>query len=197
MPFTDHSDVDVQIKARLKQLPAAVRTAIASVDIKRGLQALSKDQQLHLDQWQLLEDEVMFAILGLEKASKLKENIEKHVGISTDVAATLSDKISNTIFEPIRQELERLLEHPEAQEKQLSAVQTARDQAIAEAQPTPQAPKDVPPQPASTPITPATPPQPTPDVKVTRPSESSAYKPGEASAMRKNISDDPYREPAI
>ena len=168
-------------------LPKIVQDAITSADIEKNLRALSDTQKLHLDQWQTLENEVMLTLLGLQQIESLEKNIKNEVGVTAEIAHGLAENINKIVFEPIRQELERQLEHPEAKEKEVSGVEAAKNAALASA--------EAPPAPPA--VKPATPPSPAPDIKITRPSESTAYKPGETSAVRAAVHDDPYREPPL
>lgn len=179
----------------MAQLPPVVRSAITSADVEKNLRTLADTHKLHLDQWQVLENLVMMTLLGIQQSDLLEKNIVSEVGVSADAARELAENINKIVFEPIRQELERQLEHPEAQEKQFTGVETARNQELAGAQTqnAPVAPA-TPVQPAAPTVQPATPPSPVPDVKVARPSDDSNYKPGETSAQRAAIHDDPYRE---
>ena len=179
-----------QLDEQFKQLPQIVQNAITSADIEKHLRALADTQRLHLDQWQKLENEVMLTLLGIQQIESLQRNIQSEVGVTSEVAQELAESINKIVFEPIRQELERQLTHPDAQAKQVSDVEAARDQTLAGARSVPTAPS-----PSAPAVAPATPPAPAIDVKVTRPSESTAYKPGETSAQRAAVHDDPYREP--
>ncbi|MEK7155268.1 MAG: hypothetical protein AAB734_00130 [Patescibacteria group bacterium] len=179
-----------QLDEQFKQLPQIVQNAITSADIEKHLRALADTQRLHLDQWQKLENEVMLTLLGIQQIESLQRNIQSEVGVTSEVAQELAESINKIVFEPIRQELERQLTHPDAQAKQVSDVEAARDQTLAGARSVPTAPS-----PSAPAVAPATPPAPAVDVKVTRPSESTAYKPGETSAQRAAVHDDPYREP--
>jgi hypothetical protein len=202
------------IGERIASLPAPVRNAIESAELEQHLRGLAEKHKLHFDQWDSLEQEVMLTLLGVHPIEELEINMVSEVGISLDLARTLATDINSMIFEPIRQELERQLEHPEAREKEVSGVEAARQQqlqtsTVAEPAPTavpmtsppatttlaPTPPTPPAPAPVAPAVTPATPPSPVPDVKVTRPSESTAYRPGEASHERKSVTDDPYREP--
>jgi hypothetical protein len=213
MPDTE--DVKKLINERIATLPEPVRNAIVSSEVEQHLRGLAEKHKLHLDQWDSLEQEVMFTLLGIHPIETLEYNMVGEVGISLDLARALAADINTMIFEPIRQELERQLEHPEAKEKEVSGVEAARQQQLqsgATPEPAPVSASTTP-APTSTPTTstspsiaptptapavvPATPPTPTPDIKVTRPSESTAYRPGEASHERKSVADDPYREPIV
>ena len=187
-------DTDLQkaLNERLNELPQVVRNAISSAGVEKRLRALADTQKLHLDQWQTLENEVMLTLLGFQQLTDLEKNIKNEVGVSDDVARTLTMSANEFVFEPIRQELERQLEHPAAQEKEVSDVEAARTQQLNENKEAP--PPSVPTIP---PVMPATPPAPLPEIKVVRPSESTAYKPGEPSSTRAVVHDDPYREPPV
>lgn len=187
MDETDN--LKTELKKRLSALPKVLQDAITSADIDKQLRALSVTHKLHLDQWEKLENEVVLSLLGIQHVEDLEKNIQQEVGISQEVARQIAESISLNIFEPIRQELERQLEHPAAQEKEVSDIEAARTEQLharGEVAATSQAP-----------IFPATPPLPAPEIKVVRPSESSTYKPGEASSTRAVVHDDPYRVPPV
>lgn len=187
-------DVPLQqeLKKRFDALPEVIQKAIKSADVQARLRKLADAQKLHLDQWQVLENEVVLALLGFSPFEDLIENIEKEVGVSREVAESLANEVSTSIFEPIREELERQLEHPEAQAKEVSGVELFAQEALAN--------REVP-IPSTPPISPATPPPPLPENKTVREAPvsggpaSGAYRGGEASSARKDIHDDPYREP--
>ncbi len=175
--------LDEELRSRFAQLPKVVQAAITSAEVEQHLRVLATTYKLHLDQWQVLENQVILALLGALPVRELPERISKTVGVDKKLASVLANDISQTVFEPIRQELERQLEHPDAQEKQLTGTEAAREQLIGAEK------KD------SAPVAPPpTPPTPTVEAAIARAPASGAYKPGEASAVRKSVVDDPYRE---
>ena len=193
--LVNEQGLDAQIQERFKQLPKVVQDAITSADVEKRLRALAETQKLHVDQWQALENEVMLALLGFSPIDELAGSIQKEVGVSEDIAKQIAGDISKIVFEPIRQELERGLEHPEAKTASVSDVEAARIQVLGQA---PIANEGIAiklPEPARPSVAPGTPPQPPPETKVERGPASGAYKPGEASSTRKVVEDDPYREP--
>ena len=193
MPPTDTNPVNDEIEKRFQQLPKVVQDAITSANVEKKLRELADKHKLHVDQWDLLENEVMLTMLGFERPEDLEKNIQKEVGLASETAHALAESINTIVFEPIRQELERQLEHPEAQAETESGVEAARTQILGT--------KEIPlaaPTPAQPPqllIAPATPSAPPPEVTVARAPASGAYKPGEASTERASVVDDPYREP--
>ena len=183
------------VKERFKRLPKVVQDAIMSADVEKHLRELATNQKLHLDQWELLENQVMYTLLGMADSADLEKNIRENVGVPENIARELAVDISRIVFEPIRQELERNLEHPEAKKESISGVEAARTQVLGQA---PTANESIAiklPEPARPSVAPGTPPQPPPETKVERGPASGAYKPGETSIARKVVEDDPYREP--
>ena len=148
------------------------------------MRALADTQKLHLDQWESLENEVMLSLLGFQPIEDLEKSIKNEVKVSDEVAKILTAEISKIVFEPIRQEMERQLEHPDAKPVEMTGVETASKDAIA-AETKPAAPA----------VVPATPPDAPNQEKAVRAPVSESYKPGETSVDRKQVHDDPYREP--
>lgn len=176
--------VNQNLAERFVQLPKVVQNAITSADVERQLRKLVEIHKLHLDQWELLENEVMLALLGLQPVDGLQKNIQTQVGVPQEIATELATDISKIVFDPIRRELERELGSPQAKESAKSDVEVVREQVLAAA--------SVPP-PAS--VVPATPPAPAPAEKAARAPVSENYKAGESSSTRTSVHDDPYREP--
>lgn len=209
MAVPEEKTVDQQLQEAFSQLPPVVQRAITSATVEKRLRELSTKHNLHLDQWQGLENEVMLALLGIQPVETLQKNLEKEVHVDTNTAQALTDAVSKEIFEPIRQELERGLEHPEARKKEMSEVDATRESMLRKDAPagavpqppsgsiaeSPPAPPAFAPPPTAPQIKPATPPPPPPAEKATRTPASGAYQAGESSAARKDVHDDPYREP--
>ncbi len=172
--------VDQQLAEQFKGLPPVVQNAITSADVQKHLRDLANTHKLHLDQWQLLENEVMLTLLGIQPIENLEQNIKNEVGVPAEDAKALAEDISTIVFEPIREELERALNNPDAKAAAESDVEAARTQALAAER--------------AAAVAPATPPPPPPEQKAERAQISQAYASGESSTARKNIHDDPYRE---
>lgn len=169
--------MEEKMKERFAQLPQVVQEAITSSEVEKHLRALSDANKLHIDQWQLLENEVVLALLGMEEVSALEKNIAAKVGVPAEVARSLAEDITKVVFEPIRAELEQSLGHPQPEEKVVTAIDAVAKQAISQEH------SSASPEQKKAPIT------------VTRAPISPAYKPSEPSSARKVIDGDPYREP--
>lgn len=177
-------ELNEKLNARFKELPKVVQDAVTSADVEKHLRSLADTNKLHLDQWQLLENEVMLTLFGFQQPENLAENLKADLDISPDLANSLAADISKVVFEPIRQELERELGNPQAKEVSTTPVEEVRAQVLAEAKSAP------PPS-----VVPATPPPAASTEKATRAPVSEEYKAGEPSSERKSVHDDPYREP--
>ncbi|MBI5470422.1 hypothetical protein HY968_03875 [Candidatus Kaiserbacteria bacterium] len=198
-------DIDKVLKERFLALPKVVQDSIISTDISERLRALASTHKLHVDQWQRLENEVMLTILGIQAVETFSEDIREGVGITAEDAAKLATDINAEIFEPIRKELERELDHPAAEAKVVSDIEASRTQILG-SKPTEPAsslqllassePKKptVPSTPIAPAVLPATPPAPAPDTKAVRAPMSASYTAGQASHERKMVEGDPYRE---
>ncbi len=174
------------IKERFARLPKVVQNAITSADIEKQLRGLATTHKLHLDQWETLENEVIMTLLGINPIEGLRNDLQKQLKVSDEIASALTADISKIVFEPIRAELERGLEHPDAKAAGVSDVEAARTQILGG--------EDKPAAPAAPTVLPATPPAEPPMGKIARAPVSESYKAGETSAARKSVHDDPYRE---
>jgi hypothetical protein len=182
----EENEFETMMQARLAQLPRVVQDAIESADVSGHLRELANTHKLHLDQWETLENEVRMAILGVKNSGDIEQNLVHEVGVSSEVAHDLADDISSLIFEPIRQELERLLDHPDAQAKTETGVEAMTAQTLSSAHSESEATLTQP--------GPLTPTPSAPETKAARAPISDAYKVGETSLERKDVHSDPYRE---
>ncbi len=183
---TSQDKLNEKLQKRFKELPKVIQDAVTSAEVEKQLRTLADTNKLHIDQWQLLENEVMLTLFGFQPAEELAHHLKTDLDISTEKAEQLAVEISRIVFEPIREELERELEHPDAKAAAVSDVEGARTQAL-----TAEAASIAPVVPA---VLPATPPADAPTTKIERAPVSESYKAGETSAARKSVHDDPYRE---
>ena len=206
MNMANDNEFNELVKERFAKLPKVVQAAITSADVQKRMRALADTHKLHLDQWEALENEVHYTLLGIQPSEDLVANIKSEVGVTEEVAQTLAADISKIVFEPIRQELERELGNENAVAEKTSAVEDVRTEMLARSSPLSSRteansmPKPLPATvtqtiPTSTPVAPATPPPPPPQGSAVRAAISEVYKAGESSAARKAVHDDPYREP--
>ncbi len=196
----DQQDFSAVMAERFASLPKVVQDAILSADVQAHMRELAKGHKLHIDQWQVLENNVMLTLLGFHPVSELKDRLKNDLSVTDEVALDLAGSISQFVFDPIRGEMERHLDHPSATEEIVSDVDAVRAQTLqTNTETVPQAPADpatsIPttPVPAATPVAPATPPPPPVEGRAVRAQVSTSYA-GSASHERKSIEGDPYRE---
>lgn len=180
-------ELNEKLQARFKQLPKVIQDAVTSADVEKQLRALAETNKLHIDQWQLLENDVMLTLFGFQLTEELADHLKADLDVSEEIATALAADISRIVFQPIRAELERELEHPDAKAAQISGVEEMRTQVLGEQVTGARLQVPV--------VAPATPPAEAPTGKIERAPVSAAYKAGETSAVRKSVEDDPYREP--
>lgn len=187
---TNTPDMKQALAERFSSLPKVVQEAITSADVQKHLRDLAEVHKLHVDQWQVLENNVMLSLLGFQPVADLAQHLQKDLGVTEEVGVELAASISEIVFSPIRGEMERALEHPAAAAETVSDVEAARAQEMGAAA------GDTPvPAPAAG-VTPATPPAPAPEEKAVRAQVAQTYA-GTASHERKSIEGDPYREQLI
>jgi len=216
LSMNETTDINETIKRQFLKLPQVVQEAITDADVEHHLRSLSDKHKLHLDQWQILENEVLMTLMGLQPAEDLEENIKKEVGIDEELAKELANDIATEVFDPIRKEMERQLIHPDAKPKETEPIEDLRSEVLAKASPSPisepeeedvLAPdrsriqndslhsivveeKNGNQLPEEAPVeSPAETQQ-----KIKRAPASGEYAPGITSMERKDIKDDPYRE---
>lgn len=103
------TDTQQQLKERFDLLPKVVQDAITSAEVEEHLRKLSRTHQLHLDQWQELETEVMLTLMGIKPIGALAANIKNMVRVDDVTARALAQSISEIVFAPIRAELDAAL----------------------------------------------------------------------------------------
>lgn len=178
--MADDPQLVAQLKEHFGKLPKVVQDAITSADVAKHMRKLANAHKLHVDQWEALETVVQLTLLAIHPIEDLEKNIQKEVGVPESEARALAEDIGKIVFEPIRQQLERELSHPEAKSETVSALEAARrnelsqerGEAVTESTPSAQEPQK--------PLSPTTP--------------TPSYHSNTASHERSGIEDDPYRE---
>ena len=193
----DQKDISAQFAERFATLPKVVQDAITSADVQKHMRDLAESHKLHVDEWQVLENNVMLTLLGFQPVAEMPTRLQQSLNITAEVAAELSQSVSDIVFKPIRGEMERALSHPSAVQEAMSDVDTVRAQALqGEADESAPASADAPAAATAPSVTPATPPAPAPEGKAVRAQVPQEYA-ASASHERKSVEGDPYREQLI
>ncbi len=111
------------IAEQMKTLPKDVLSAIISVDYKTKLQEITQRQRLLIDQAGQLEMETALVMIGLEPLADFVGNIQKELNLPIVKAKEVAMDVSENIFKPIRDSLQRMNEElEEAVNDELPAV---------------------------------------------------------------------------
>ncbi len=187
-------DMSAQFAERFATLPKVVQDAITSADVQKHMRDLAEGHKLHVDQWQVLENNVMLTLLGFQPVAELPTRLEKDLNVTAEVATELSQSVSDIVFKPIRGEMERSLSHPTAVQQAISDVDTLRAETLHAEGSSGDTPEvGIPVEPPTPAVVPATPPAPAPEEKAVRAQIPQTYS-ASASHERKSIEGDPYRE---
>jgi len=196
-PNLTEAELKEKLDQRFKELPKVLQNAVRSADIQAHMRGLAEQHKLHFDQWQVLENDVMFTLFGFQDPEDLADNFQQDLRVDQATADALAIDVSEHIFEPIRAELEKDLQY--AVESDIPEEEVVASHA---AYPVAQIGDRGAPTPATIipvavmPVLPGTPPAPPPEGKAVRAPISESYSAGQASHERKIVEGDPYRESA-
>lgn len=98
------------LKDQFKKLPKDIQEAILAVDLRSKMQFITKKNNLHIDQAEVLENEAVFVLLGLEHPNNLVANIAKHVEVSEEKAEAIAEDLNREIFLKVRESLKKIFE---------------------------------------------------------------------------------------
>jgi len=99
-----------QVQERLAELPDDIRQAILASDFEDTFHIIGTGHQLHIDQIGALGDEIMLAMLGFTDLAQLPARLSTALRVPADMAATISQEVSDKIFVPIRESMKAFAE---------------------------------------------------------------------------------------
>src|SRR5690606_19761788 len=104
------SETQKQIVAKqVEAMPTRIREAMEHIDTTKYLKALTEKYGLRTDEAQVLENEIMIIMLGLEKPEAFIRHLTQ-AGISKETAAGLVADVNRDVFEKIRHDLMEFLQ---------------------------------------------------------------------------------------
>ncbi|HVV15185.1 MAG TPA: hypothetical protein VHD55_02185 [Candidatus Paceibacterota bacterium] len=103
-------DTAKQIEERIAQLPVDVQEAVLASDFDEKVLAIGKSHNLHIDQSQLLGNEIYMVMLGMSDTADFVNSIEKEVRVSKEEAEKIATDVNAKILAPIRESLKRMYE---------------------------------------------------------------------------------------
>lgn len=103
-------DIAKQIEERLAQLPEDIREAVLASDFDEKVLAIGKAHNLHIDQSQLLGNEIYVVMLGMADMADFVGNVAAQVRVSEEEAEKIATDVGAQIFAPIRESLKKMYE---------------------------------------------------------------------------------------
>jgi hypothetical protein len=91
-----------EIEKAFSALPDDLYDAMYQVDVNNTIFAVGKKYGVHIDKQELLKGNVLFVLLGLEKASDFSYNVKNKLGLSADDEAKLVNEINESVFKAVR-----------------------------------------------------------------------------------------------
>lgn len=104
------NETDRIIEEHLKSLPVYVRDAFTATKPFEKIRKISADFNLHVDEAEKLEQEVLLVMLGLASPSTFIEETSKTFGLQEENANKLVDRVSLELFVPIRDAMQKYME---------------------------------------------------------------------------------------
>jgi|GEM_PF-5116205 len=108
------------IQKKFETLPQVIKEAITSVDFAEKLQSIGRNSNLHLDQLDLLFEEVGYVMLGETRPQDFNQKIADRLGLRIGQVGPLVKEVDEQIFRPIRTSLFSL--HDEKQKEGILPV---------------------------------------------------------------------------
>lgn len=170
------NDSKQELDAIVQSLHPVIKSAIQSSKINIFLQSLVKKYKIPLDKFNGLEAAVLMVLVGALRSEDVVQTFVSDIGIEKSIADTLASDLNVGIFAPIREEIERQLDHPDAKEKVGTPIEDMTSEIL----------KTV--SENSAPTTAQT----QQDALIT--TDTTSYHAGTPSTARKDVHNDPYRE---
>ncbi|MBP6925536.1 MAG: hypothetical protein KBC22_00550 [Candidatus Pacebacteria bacterium] len=95
------------------KLPPANQQALLESNWEQTIWVIAKKSGLMLDETDTLVKEVGLVLLGVEPASNLTDNLVRNAGLLEKEVAVLIREINAVIFIPMRDNIKKLLTHPD------------------------------------------------------------------------------------
>lgn len=94
------------IKEQYAKLPPALQEAIRSAGLHDQITKIGTNNQLHIDQMGLLEDEVSLLMMGFTEPIEFAGALQEHVHMDAASAQKIASEVNQEILLPIRERME-------------------------------------------------------------------------------------------
>jgi len=115
------------IKERFSELPKELRDAITASDLPVRLKNISNNHNLLLDQANILHNEILFVLLGLEPSSEFVPTVSRELQINNEKANLIAKDVNTQIFDSVRS---HLMEWEEGANKDLDSQMAEKSSQI-------------------------------------------------------------------
>jgi hypothetical protein len=105
---------------RVAQLPIDIRQGILEVDFLSALRKITDDNQLHIDQASALEETTFQLMIGDIEEKDYIQDLSQNMRVPVGRAESIADAVNQSIFEPIREAIERLQDEDESIDEVIS-----------------------------------------------------------------------------
>ncbi len=103
-------ELQQQIRSRMQELPADIRSIIQSDDFSQKIHAIGTRHALHIDQIGLLEDEVLLVLLAFSAPEDFIPSLVEQLNIDEATANIISDEVASEILLPVRESMQAFME---------------------------------------------------------------------------------------
>src|SRR3989344_5530084 len=94
-------DLKKLIKDTYASLPEDLQEAVMNQSLKNRLEDIGRKNNLNEAQVQALKNETYFVLLSIETISDFKDNIQKQIGISEEIADRIALSVYDGVFKPV------------------------------------------------------------------------------------------------
>lgn len=93
---------------KYRMLPKSIKRVIYSLDIHNIVKSITDKHSLHVDTAGILDDEIMYAIVGITKVSDFIRNLKVQLKLPDNEVNVIAKDVNEKIFLPIREALKNV-----------------------------------------------------------------------------------------
>lgn len=97
-----------QLWEQYQDIPEKIQELLFSVDHAEAIEKIGEKHHLHLDQLDILSQEIGLILLGLERPENFLTKIRTEINIPIEVAGEIVKDVNTEIFFPIRESLREI-----------------------------------------------------------------------------------------
>ena len=94
-----------EIQQALSELPENIQEAVENFNWSKEILAIARKYEIQIDDINILKEQTMLVIVGLEPASDYKDNLVEHMGINENLASQLVFESNENIFKELQRRM--------------------------------------------------------------------------------------------